>query len=325
MNAIRKLKISLAVTAALFLCGFIRAAVTHAATYWASPQGSHTVTCSAISGTSDPGRYGSFAGAVACAANSGDKVYVKPGTYTTNATIINPSSGITIQGSDPDRADWPVLRPSGSSARGVNFNNTSRSGIVFKYLQWDMSGSATAQNCINTSSDAIVSFILEDFECLGPPVGSANKTASGIKISDRTRATIRRGIVRRWHSAQSQPGAHGFYWNGSNGLVEHTEIASVNGYCLQFYWTAGSIRNNIFRNNTCRDATNQGGVYIQSNSSGNQVYDNIFCNVKIAIIDKTVGGLTTILNNANSAVSCPSSTSTTNPPGTPSNLQAVPQ
>lgn len=322
MYTIRKLKITLAATAAVFLCGFFRVAITHATTYWASPQGSNSATCSAISGASDPGRYGSFALAVACATQSGDKVYVKPGTYTTNTTITNPSSGITIQGSDPDPADWPVLRPTGSSVRGVHFNNTNRSGILFRYLRWDMSNVTSAHACVGSSSDAIVSYTLEDFECLGPAVGRANKTAAAIRIAEQVRATIRRGIIRRWHATEDQPGAHGFYWSGSNGLVEHTEISSVNGYCLQWYFSGGgSIRNNIFRDNICRDATNKGGLYIAGNATGIQVHDNIFCNVKSAI--KVGGVLTTILNNTINA-SCTSSVST-NPPGAPSNLQVVPR
>ena len=327
MHTIQKLKITLAVTAALFLSGFISAKDIHAATYWSSPEGSSSASCSSISGTSDPGRYGSFARAVSCATTSGDKVYVKPGTYTTDTTIRNPASGITIQGSDPD--NWPVLRPSGSSVRGVHFSNTSRSGIVFRYLRWDMSNATTASACVGSSSDAIVSFTLEDFECLGPAVGRANKTAAGIRIAQQVRAIIRKGLIRRWYSTETQPGTHGFYWSGSNGLVEQTEISGVNGYCLQWYWSGGGpIQNNIFRDNVCRDATNKGGVYIQSSSSGNQVYDSTFCNVKTAISDNTGGTGTKIYNNTVSSTSCASSgTSTsgtsTSPPATPSNLQAV--
>lgn len=312
-----EVKLQIAITSTVFLFSLFAAPVTQAATYWASPQGSDTAACSDIWGTSDPGRYGSFARAVGCATRSGDQVYAKPGIYTSDVTIANPSNGITIRGSDS--ANWPILQPTGSSVRGVNFYNTTRSGIVLKYLRWDMSNVATAQNCINVSSDAVVSYTLEDFECVGPRVGAANRTASGIKVGEKNQATIRRGTIRRWHSADSQPGAHGFYWSGSNGLVEHVEVSDVNGYCLQWYSGAGAPpNNNIFRYNKCSAATNKGGIYIQGNSVGNQVYDNVFVNVKTAIASKTTNAV--ISNNNVSTGSAPTAA-----PGTPGNLQAVSQ
>lgn len=80
----------------------------HAARYWADPEGSSIVPCAIIAGSTEPAFRGSFA-RLACATAFGGEVFVKSGTYSDHATVINPASGITIRGSDPAPSNWPVL------------------------------------------------------------------------------------------------------------------------------------------------------------------------------------------------------------------------
>jgi len=278
----KQLSSIITISATLLFCGFLTPTLTHAANYWASPQGSSTASCADISGTSDPGRYGSFARAVACATRVGDVVMAKPGTYTSDVTLLNPSSGITIRGSDSNPANWPRLQPSGGSGvRPFHFNNTTRSNITIRYIRWGFSNVTTGQGCVTSSSDASVSnLVVEDFECLGPPPGQATKTAGGLGAGAATTGwQYRRGKVHRWISLDNAPGAHCFYWMGDNGIIENVECENINGHGIQFY-DSGSTRpdNNIFRYNKFHNLSLRAPVYIQSGTTGNQVYGNVFYN-----------------------------------------------
>lgn len=255
----------------------------HAARYWADPEGSNTVPCLNISGTSEPGLRGSFARAVACATAIGDEVFVTPGIYSNNATVTNPASGITIRGSDPTPSNWPVLQPTGSNVRGIHFNKISRSNITVKFIKWDMTAAASAASCAGASSDAFVAnFILEDFECLGPQVGKATDTGAAFAPSANTSGwTFRRGKIMRWHSADGSPGAHCFYWQGDNGVIEDVECSDVNGYGLQYYGRGVSPDNNIMRDSRFHDFKLRGPVYIQANSTGNQIEGNRLYNFNV--------------------------------------------
>lgn len=276
----------------LILIFLLIASQASAATYWASPQGSNTSTCAVIAGDTPPTFRASFARAVACATKPGDRVMVEPGNYDRDVAITNPASGITIQGSEADPAKWPVLRPTGSNVRGVNFNAVTRSGIGFRYLRWDFTNAATVQNCINASSDSVVSYTLEDFECLGPLKGKALRSASGIKTSPKTGPVIiRRGTIRRWISTEGQPGAHCFYWSSSNGLIEGVKCSEIDGYGIQFYGPQ-PITGNIFRGNDIRDAQNKGGVMVSGNATGNEISGNLICRAKNPLT----------VNNANNSV-----------------------
>lgn len=59
--------------------------------YWAETNGSNTATCTAIDSTdeTDPGSYGTIGRAANCATQPGDKVWIKPGTYTSTNHRIN--------------------------------------------------------------------------------------------------------------------------------------------------------------------------------------------------------------------------------------------
>jgi hypothetical protein len=268
-------KNTFAATAALFLSGFLGTALTQAATFWASPQGNSTATCIDISGTSDPGRYGTFARAVACAV-TGDTVLVKPGTYTSNTTINNPRS-ITIRGTNPDPAQWPVLKPgSGSDLYMVNFSGSSVSNrtVSFRYIRWDMENLTGRNRCMRTSSDVTnIVITMEDFECAGP---AADAEISGIQFSPGTTVTMRRGKIHRFQSVLSR-GAHCIYMGASNSLIEYVECSNVNGYGIQFYNSgAAMISNNVFRFNKFHNFTTRGPVLFQALSENNQVYGNIF-------------------------------------------------
>lgn len=264
---------------------FILTLVTPAAAtrYWADPTGNNFAVCANIDGSSDPGagNYGTINRAVVCATASGDEVFIKPGTYTANTTISNPASGITIQGSDSSKANWPLVKPTGSIGAMVNFNNITLSNITVQFIKWDLINTTSAGNCISNSSDAfITNFTLQDFECLGPPVGSATDTGSGIRsASSASSWIVRRGKVARWHSLDGQPGAHGFYWSSDNGLIEDMEIDDVNGYGIQLYSSAAGVSANdvIFRRNKITNVT-KACILLEGEGSGHALYNNTCAN-----------------------------------------------
>jgi hypothetical protein len=79
-------------------------------------------------------------------------------------------------------------------------------------------------------------------------------------------------------SGTSNPGAHGFYWSGSRGLIEYVEVTNVNGYCIQLYSSGGAaVDENQFRLNKCDDV-GRGTVFIQANADGNLIDRNILRN-----------------------------------------------
>jgi hypothetical protein len=216
---------------------------------------------------------------VACATAIGDEVFVKPGIYSNNATVTNPASGITIRGSDPTPANWPVLQPTGSNVRAINFNKTTRRDITVKFMKWDMTA-ALADSCAGSSSDSFVTnLVVEDFECLGPLVGKAAKTSAAFKPNANTSGwTFRRGKITRWHSLDGSPGAHCFYWQGDNGLIENVECSDVNGYGVQYYGRGVSPDNNILRSSRFHNFNRRGPVYVQAGSIGNQIDGNLLYN-----------------------------------------------
>jgi len=256
----------------------------NATRYWASSGGSNSAVCTDIDGTADPTpNYGSFARAVACATASGDEVYVKAGTYTTNATITNPTSGITIRGESATKASWPVLQPTGTAVKGVAFTS-ARSNVTFKYLKWDLSKATTGTSCFDgTSSAATTNIVIEDFECLGPPAGQAVDTGAAIGPSSSANGwRISRGKISRWSTADHQPGAHCLYWAGHNSIMEHIECTDYDGHGIQFYVLP---TNNVIRNSYFHGATDRDGIYFGSQSNNNTAYNNI-------VADYTTTGIT---------------------------------
>jgi len=256
----------------------------NATRYWASSGGSNSAVCTDIDGTADPTpNYGSFARAVACATASGDEVYVKAGTYTTNATITNPTSGITIRGELATKASWPVLQPTGTAVKGVAFTS-ARSNVTFKYLKWDLSNATTGTSCFDgTSSAATTNIVIEDFECLGPPAGQAVDTGAAIGPSSSANGwRISRGKISRWSTADHQPGAHCLYWAGHNSIMEHIECTDYDGHGIQFYVLP---TNNVIRNSYFHGATHRDGIYFGSQSNKNTAHNNI-------VADYTTTGIT---------------------------------
>jgi hypothetical protein len=265
--------------AALFFGSLFNPVLTEAANYWAAPNGSDSNSCASVSGSSDPGRYRTFRGAVSCATASGDVVMVKPGTYTSNTTISNPASGITIRGSDPNSANWPKLQPSGgTSVRMVHFNS-SRTNITFQYLRWDLSNVGSGTSCFSsTSSITVTNITIQDFECLGPPVGLAvGGAAIGPSVND-TGWIVRRGVIRRWKNNRQlgeSTAPHCLYWNGSYGLIEFIECDGTNGYGIQVYSMGTNPGYNIVRYNIFHDTPWRGGIYVKADTVGNQIYGNV--------------------------------------------------
>jgi hypothetical protein len=118
-----------------------------------------------------------------------------------------------------------------------------------------------------------------------------------VHIGDRIVATVRNCSIHGWKSNESNPGAHGLYWRGSNGLVEHNEIYDNNGWGLQFYYGQGSANNNVFRNNYVHDngdGTANGGILIATGDN-NRAYNNVFANNAHGV--RVRGTNTKILNN----------------------------
>jgi len=282
MNNMQKFKSIITISAILLVCSLFAASIALAATYWAAPQGSSSASCSDISGVSDPGRYGSFARAVACATASGDVVMAKPGTYTSSVAIKNPSSGITIRGSDSNPANWPVLKPTTAidgTWRSVDFT-ISRSNITFQYLRWDKSNAPlVGAECVSAGSGPVVTNVtVKDAECLGPQVG--NGSPGGFRIgTGSSNWTFQRVKISRWHGSSDGPGSHCFYWGGGPGLIENVECTDVNGYGVQFYNSGkATVSNVILRYNKFHNFNLRGPIYIQSNSTGIQIYVNVFYN-----------------------------------------------
>jgi hypothetical protein len=202
--------------------------------------------------------------------------------------VRDPASGITIRGSDSAYANWPVLAPSaGSSVRGIHFNSTTaKTNITIKYMKWDYSNVTTAMGCVSAGSAApVTNLTVEDFECKGPPVGQAHDNAAGFGPGQLASGwTVRRGKVHRWHSADGNPGAHGFYWAADNGTIEHVEITDLNGYFIQYYRGGADVNGNVFRYNWGHDRNyaGQGGISTgngTSSATGTKIYSNIFSNV----------------------------------------------
>lgn len=244
-----------------------------------------TRTCGAGSATV----YNTLAGVQAVTA-SGDTILAQPGTYAEQ--IFNFPSGATLQGYDSVKANWPLFRPTAGAngAASTVWFNASRSGVTFRYLKFDASAISGASACFRINDGPVVTFTLEHFTCPGPSGATAFDTAGGITIGRDVVATIRYGTISSWKSADGNPGAHGFYWRGSNGLAEHVELSDYNGKCLQYQSSTYVIQGNIFRNNICRDmlasSTEDGALYIADGTgggSGNQAYNNIIFNVRKGI------------------------------------------
>jgi hypothetical protein len=213
---------------------------------------------------------------------SGDTLFINSGLYAEELTNPLPSG---LSASQPTKmtgpaANRPIIRPTTSNNGGyLILLNSNRSHITFENLVLDASAMPVANSGLTTNSVTIITnLVLQDCEVIGR-TGAAD-TAGAVTIGNNTQATVRRCSIHGWRSNTSNPGAHGLYWRGKNGLIEFNRIYDNNGYGLQFYNTGGSgggVDNNVFRNNYVHGHNVKGGLYIGS-GVGNQAYNNIIVN-----------------------------------------------
>lgn len=256
----------------------------HATRYWASPTGG-AANCAAASGSADPGQYRTLTQAISCANASGDEVYITPGTYTSNATITNPTSGVTIRGSSATFASWPVLSPT-ATANPIDINTTStaRSNITFQYIKVNQSANSVASSCFrNSGSGALTNIVLQDFLCTGTNL-NANSSA-GINFGpEHTNAIIRRVTSHGWQDTDPL-GAHGFYIRGHGHIVEHCTAYDNSGYGIQLSnSTQGAAGISNITTRYCviydngSDTAGNGGMVVNSANTGIVVHNNLIIN-----------------------------------------------
>jgi len=210
---------------------------------------------------------------------AGDTLFINSGIYAEELKNPLPSG---LSASQPTKMtgpaeNRPVIRPTTSNNGGyVILLNRDRAHITFENLVLDASSMPVANSSLTTNSTTIITnLILQDCESVGK-ANYATRNAAGITIGNKTQATVRRCSIHGWNNGDSKHGAHGFYWRGSNGLIEHNEIYDTNGYGLQFFTPElVGVNNNVYRNNYVYG--NKAGLYIGS-GDGNQAYNNIIVN-----------------------------------------------
>jgi hypothetical protein len=213
---------------------------------------------------------------------------VKPGNYNEQLVNVLPN-GATLRGSDSNPGNWPSLKPTnnvvGHQAAAVRFTSNRTSTVTFKYFRVDLS-SITSGNrphgCFGFASDPSVHLLVEDFECIGPASGMAADTGAGLFGTSGGGIQIyRRGSVKNWISGMdhpsNNPGAHGIYQQGSNGMFEYLYIENVNGRCFRTRNTSGS-RNNTFRYIYCKKAAGPSLLDGPISPSGNIAYNVVLWN-----------------------------------------------
>jgi parallel beta-helix repeat protein len=206
---------------------------------------------------------------------SGDTLFINSGVYAEELKNPLPSG---LSASRPTKmtgpaANRPIIRPTTSNNGGfIIVLNSNRTHITFENLVLDASAMPKAISALATNSvTMITNLVLQDCEAIGRT--GTTPTGSAVTIGNNTQATVRRCSIHGWSSDTSNPGAHGFYWRGSNGLIEFNEMYDNNGYGLQFYSSSGGVNNNVFRNNYAHH-NGKRGLYIGS-GDGNQAYNNI--------------------------------------------------
>lgn len=265
---------------ALMILSLLQGGPIWAATYWVSKAGSDSNACFASDNQprlATRSRLTITAGAACLSSN--DTLMVMPGNYNERLNNLLPNRA-TLRSADSNPANWFSVKPQNNvipHQTAAIDHNQSRSNIIYKFFRVDLSDITSGnkpQACLRTGPTSIT---VEDFECIGPAPGMMSSTGSGIAVkTDTVNPVIRRGEISNIVSAESNPGAHGFYWQASNGIAEYVHIENVNGYCLQ-YWNGGSenAHSNIYRYNFCKDAGN--GLYF-GDGDGNLALNNIFWN-----------------------------------------------
>jgi hypothetical protein len=261
-----------------------------AATYWVSKQGSDSNPCFASS--TEPklttqSRLTIKAGA-ACL-GTGDTLLVKPGYY--NEHLVNPlPNGATMRSPNADPSTWFVIQPTNNvvpHCASVIVHSQNRSNITYKYLKWDLSkitsGNKPASFLRTQEKLAAVSVTIEDFEAIGPADGMMCDSGAAFGPGQNGTFVMRRGTIKNIRSSMratgENPGAHGFYNRGSNGLYEHLWIENTTGACMNFRSDVVPVSNNIFRYNVCKD-TQSGGTRGDYGTGGqnNRIHNNVFWN-----------------------------------------------
>jgi parallel beta-helix repeat protein len=267
--------------------------LVHAATYYVATNGSDSRTCTQAQNPSTPKR--TINNGRTCLA-AGDTLSVMGGTY--DETLVNPlPSGLSA--SQPttltgfSATNRPVLKPTGGNSYIIQLSQT-RSNVRFRHLVLDArSFSGTLNGAFRANGGAgITGLTLEDCEAIGwAGVGS---TGSGISIGGGNSGTIRRCAVHDWVSPETNPGAHGIYWQGRNGLIESNRLYGNNGLGIQFYSSSGTgVNGNTFRNN-CVHHNGKAGLYIGTGSD-NTAYNNVLVHNATGVI--AVGTRTRLYNN----------------------------
>ena len=280
-------------SSAMMTASLLGTPLVHAATYYVATNGSDSRTCAQAQSQSTPKR--TINNGRTCLA-AGDTLSLMPGTYA--ETLMNPlPSGLsatqptTLTGFSA--TNRPILKPLSGNSYIIQLN-LRRSNIRFKHLVLDARAFTGKLNgAFRANGDAgITGLTLEDCEAIGRP-GTAS-TGTGISIGATNVATVRRCVIHGWDSQESNPGAHGLYWTGHNGLVESNEIYGNNGFGLQFYSGTGPVVNgNTFRNN-CVHHNGKAALYIGSGSD-NTAYNNVMIHNHGGV--SVVGTRTKLYNN----------------------------
>jgi hypothetical protein len=212
---------------------------------------------------------------------------VKPGNY--NERLVNPlPTNGTLRGADPDPTNWPVLKPQNNvipHGTKAIYHTSNRTGLLYKYIKIDLgliTSGTRPSGCVGGGGDPAVSYTLEDFVCLGPAPGMVEHTGAAMGSSSGGGVVIiRRGTIKNFITGMdhpsNNPGSHGIYAQGSNGVFEYLYIENVNGRCFRTRNTSGS-RNNAFRYIYCKDARAPSLLDGPSSPSGNIAHNVVLWN-----------------------------------------------
>jgi len=278
----------------IFLMGYaLSGGVAHAATYYVSRSGSDASSCAQATNSSAPKQ--TLKAALPCLA-AGDTLYVRGGTYP--ESLENPPVASGTSWSNKVRiAAYPgetVWLASPATNFAILFD-INQSYIEIDGINVDGRNALLGVVVIGFHNPFPAQphhIRIQNAEILNVPGGVGSYAKNGIELAAKT-PIVTGGIELRYlkihgngrpGSANSDNG-YGIYVAAPNTLVEYSDIYDNKGCEMQIYNDDGAIPdNNIIRNNVFHDQTRlgagPGGCGILIAGSGNQIYNNVFYNIR---------------------------------------------
>jgi hypothetical protein len=227
-----------------FFVGLISADLGWTATYWVSPSGSDSNSCSSISGSSDPGRYRKTITGGAQCVSGGDTLFIKNGIYAEKLSNHLPSGTAsrptTMEG---ESTGGVIIRPGSGSGAIIGFSQ-ARSYLTFRRMTLD-GINTTRMQLFRTSNGHTNYFVLEDMVLKNSTGdGTSSGGSSGLVCGDGSAGpwTVRRLKIHDINLS-------GIYWQCSNGILEHLEVYNTGSNGIIIQSNSHDTRDNIVRYN----------------------------------------------------------------------------